>query len=70
MTETGQREPHGKVIDLASDVPTGAFALDDAGSVDDLLGKADSVFRSRGSDLSEKFFSEPAEDFSPEYQLA
>ena len=61
----GAREPHGKVFDLASDVPTGSYALDDARSVWDLLGKADTLYRSRGRFIQSLFFSEVAEEFQP-----
>lgn len=62
---SGGIQPHGRVFDLASDVPVGAYALDDARSVRDLIGKADTVYRSRGKDLQAMFFSEIAEEFTP-----
>lgn len=61
----GARDPHGRVFDLGSDVPTGTYALDDARSVFNLLGKADSVFRSRAKGVLGTFFSEVAEEFKP-----
>lgn len=60
-------EPHGTVFDLTTDVPTGGYQMDDARSVQDLLGKAETVYRSRGSAIHAKFFSAVAEDFKPVY---
>ena len=64
----GAVEPHGRVFDLATDVPTGSFAMDNASSVRDLLGKADTVYRSRGMELQNMFFSETAEEFRPAHR--
>ncbi len=63
-------KPHGSVIDFATNVPTGTFAMDDSRSVDDLLGKADGVFRSRSEQIIEAFFSKPADPFLPEHHLS
>lgn len=65
----GATEPCGRLIDYASEIPSGAFAMDDASSVDELVGKADTLFRKRSTELMEKFFSQPAEEFTPEYVL-
>lgn len=65
----GAMEPHGRLIDYASEVPSGAFAMDDANSVDDLVGQAEALFRKRSTELMETFFSQPAEVFIPEYSL-
>ncbi|WP_457670726.1 CBASS cGAMP-activated phospholipase [Thiolapillus sp.] len=63
----GAQGPHGKVFDYADDIPTGTYKMDDSRSIDDLLGKADTLFKSRGDEIIGKFFSNVAEEFDPKY---
>ena len=65
----GASQPRGRVYDVASDVPTGTFEMDDAQSVGELLGKADTLFRSRGKEIRDLFFVKPTEEFQPVHRL-
>ena len=65
----GAIAPAGTLQDLSSNIPTGAFALDDARSVDDLIGKSNTLYRSVGLGVLNSFFTELAEDFQSIYAL-
>lgn len=58
--------PHGRMLELSSNVPTGTFAMDDAGSVQDLTGRAETTYRSRHRVIKDMFFAKAAEIFRPE----